>query len=48
VDDVAAMRRALDLAASALTSDDVPVGALVLDASGVVVGEGFNTRGWWR
>lgn len=43
-DDVAAMRRALDLAASALTSDDVPVGALVLDASGVVVGEGFNTR----
>ncbi|MEH3067890.1 MAG: tRNA adenosine(34) deaminase TadA [Aeromicrobium erythreum] len=44
VDDVAAMRRALDLAASALRSDDVPVGALVLDASGVVVGEGFNTR----
>ncbi len=44
VDDVAAMRRALDLAASALRSDDVPVGAVVLDPAGTVVGEGFNTR----
>lgn len=38
------MRRALALAEQALASDDVPVGAVVLDASGEVVGEGFNTR----
>lgn len=44
VDDVTAMRRALVLAESALESDDVPVGAVVLDGAGVVVGEGFNTR----
>lgn len=42
--DVTAMRRALVLAESALESDDVPVGAVVLDPTGVVVGEGFNTR----
>lgn len=44
VDDVTAMRRALALAERALASDDVPVGAVVLDPAGVVVGEGFNTR----
>jgi tRNA(adenine34) deaminase len=38
------MRRALALAEQALASADVPVGAVVLDASGEVVGEGFNTR----
>jgi tRNA(adenine34) deaminase len=42
--DVDAMRRALALAEAALEADDVPVGAVVLDGSGVVVGEGFNTR----
>ncbi|WP_308207043.1 tRNA adenosine(34) deaminase TadA [Aeromicrobium sp. CnD17-E] len=44
VDDVAAMRRALVLAERALAADDVPVGAVVLDPAGEVVGEGFNTR----
>lgn len=42
--DVDAMRRALALAEAALEADDVPVGAVVLDGSGAVVGEGFNTR----
>ncbi|MEH3034540.1 MAG: tRNA adenosine(34) deaminase TadA [Aeromicrobium erythreum] len=39
-----AMRRALDVARSALAAGDVPVGAVVLDPAGEVVGEGFNTR----
>jgi tRNA(adenine34) deaminase len=38
------MRQALDLAASALDDGDVPVGAVVVDASGVVIGTGRNTR----
>jgi tRNA(adenine34) deaminase len=38
------MRQALDLAASALDDGDVPVGALVVDASGVVIGTGRNAR----
>lgn len=38
------MRRALDLAARAATAGDVPVGAVVLDPSGEVVGEGWNLR----
>ena len=38
------MRRALDEAAEALTSADVPVGAVVLDAAGEVIGRGHNTR----
>jgi tRNA(adenine34) deaminase len=38
------MRRALVLAERALAADDVPVGAVVLDPAGEVVGEGFNTR----
>jgi len=42
VDD--AMRRALDLAAGAAADGDVPVGALVLDESGIVIGSGQNTR----
>ncbi len=48
VDDTArhaeAMRRALDLAREATTDGDVPVGAVVLDAAGRVVGEGRNVR----
>lgn len=38
------MRLALAEAQSALASQDVPVGAVVLDASGEVVGTGRNTR----
>ena len=48
VDDTArhaeAMRRALGLAREATTDGDVPVGAVVLDAAGRVVGEGRNVR----
>jgi len=38
------MRAALDEARLALASGDVPVGALVLDADGTVVGRGHNLR----
>ncbi len=38
------MARALDLAERAASAGDVPVGALVVDASGEVVGEGWNLR----
>ena len=38
------MRQALDLAVTAAESDDVPVGALVVDADGTVLGTGRNTR----
>lgn len=38
------MRRALDLAARAGSAGDVPVGAVVLDPSGAVIGEGWNLR----
>ena len=38
------MRQALDLAASALDDGDVPVGALVVDADGAVIGTGRNAR----
>ena len=39
-----AMRKALVLAATASQQGEVPIGALVLDPAGLVVGEGFNTR----
>lgn len=39
-----AMRRALMLAAEAGAAGDVPVGAVVMDARGVIVGEGRNLR----
>lgn len=39
-----AMRKALVLAATALQQGEVPIGALVLNPAGLVVGEGFNTR----
>ena len=42
--DDTAMRRALALAAEAGSAGDVPVGAVVLDADGAVVGEGRNLR----
>ncbi len=42
--DAAAMQRALALAAAAGAEGDVPVGAVVTDASGAVIGEGRNLR----
>ena len=39
-----AMGAALDLARAALATGDVPVGAVVLDPDGVVIGRGANTR----
>ena len=38
------MHLALDLAAKASQQGDVPVGAIVLNSDGDVVGRGFNTR----
>jgi tRNA(adenine34) deaminase len=38
------MRRALDLAAAAQHSGDVPIGAVVVDSTGDVIGEGLNAR----
>lgn len=38
------MREALELASCAAQTGDVPVGAIVLDASGTVIGRGCNTR----
>lgn len=38
------MSRALDLAREALADGDVPVGAIVVDGSGNVIGTGRNTR----
>jgi tRNA(adenine34) deaminase len=42
--DLAAMERALTLAAEAGASGDVPVGAVVMDAARTVIGEGRNLR----
>lgn len=42
--DVEPMRRALAVAATAPATEDVPVGAVVLDADGVVLGTGANRR----
>lgn len=38
------MREALEVARSALLTSDVPVGALVLDPAGNVIGRGMNRR----
>ncbi|MCW2855281.1 MAG: deaminase [Marmoricola sp.] len=38
------MRQALDCAAGASASGDVPIGAVVLDADGQVIGTGVNVR----
>jgi tRNA(adenine34) deaminase len=38
------MRTALDIARRALASDDVPVGAVVLDSTSAIIGRGFNQR----
>ncbi len=42
--DLAAMDRALALAAEAGAAGEVPVGAVVMDAAGTVIGEGRNLR----
>ena len=42
--DVEAMNVALELAAECVAHGDVPVGALVLDAEGVIIGRGRNQR----
>ena len=42
--DLAAMDRALALAADAGRAGDIPVGAVVTDAAGGVIGEGRNLR----
>lgn len=42
--DSAAMDRALQLAVAAGTAGDVPVGAVVTDADGTIIGEGRNLR----
>jgi tRNA(adenine34) deaminase len=39
-----AMRAALEEARRALDSEDVPIGAVVLDAAGEVIGRGHNVR----
>ena len=38
------MRLALAVAGRAVTGGDVPIGAVVLDSRGEVIGEGFNRR----
>ena len=43
-EDVAALRRALDEARAAGDSGEVPLGAVVVDASGTVIGVGRNER----
>ena len=42
--DLRAMNEALDEARDALATGDVPVGAVVLDAEGNIIGRGRNTR----
>jgi tRNA(adenine34) deaminase len=44
VDDSSLMRQALSLARDAVLTGDVPVAALVVDASGVVVASATNTK----
>jgi tRNA(adenine34) deaminase len=38
------MQQALEIAKSALAAGDVPVGAIVVNKDGVIVGKGFNER----
>ena len=42
--DLRAMQRALALATEAASADEIPVGAVILDADGRIVAEGRNTR----
>jgi tRNA(adenine34) deaminase len=41
-DDHFFMRKALALARKAAERDEVPIGAIVVDASGVIIGRGYN------
>ena len=43
-DDIALMRRAVELAREAAGAGEVPVGAVVTDSSGAVIGTGRNRR----
>ena len=38
------MRRALELAAEAAERDEIPIGAVVVSADGLIIGEGANAR----
>ena len=38
------MRQALDVAHSAAATGDVPVGAVIINRDGIVIGRGFNER----
>ena len=38
------MRLAIDVAKSATRTGDVPVGAIVINSDGVLIGRGFNER----
>jgi tRNA(adenine34) deaminase len=38
------MRLAIDVARSATESGDVPVGAVIINSEGIVIGKGFNER----
>ncbi len=38
------MREAIEIARTALATDDVPVGALIIDSTGSIVGRGNNQR----
>lgn len=44
MDDTALMRKAIALASEALATGDVPVAALVVDPSGVIVASATNTK----
>ena len=38
------MRQAIEVARSATQSGDIPVGALIINSEGVIIGRGFNER----
>lgn len=38
------MRIAIDVARSAMRTGDVPVGAIIINSDGIIIGKGFNER----
>ena len=38
------MEKALELAQKAASRGEIPVGAIVVDKNGAIIGEGFNRR----
>lgn len=42
IDDRFYMQQALDLAREAATCEEIPVGAVIVDPNGIIVGRGFN------